>query len=146
MTLRPNDELEWDAEAMACVSKTFNHDFRHGRVVVSGSPPPGGVHAVTYGTSGEALPRQCCRFTSLIKAEWWHHYRHGRAPPSLGKGDSWVRLGRWERNKNSSSAARRHGLRGGGSGRGGGHRGLLGGAAGPRRSRRAGTLSSPVRS
>ena len=105
VTLTPNDVLSWDPERKGCVSRRLRS--------------LGGV--ATYGSSGERLPRQCCRFTSLIKAEWWHHYRSGQAPPSLGEGDSWVRLGRWEKRKNGSdmaaSTASRHGLVGGTRGR-----------------------------
>ena len=113
-TLRPNDELTWDGEMHACVSRKV-------------SAAVAARQAVTYGMSAERLPRQCCRFTSLIKAEWWHHYRSGAAPPSLGPGDSWVRLGRWVRNKSAPAVAT--GLlpprarRSGGRRHGGGHGG-----------------------
>ena len=41
---------------------------------------------VTYGASAQAVPKQCCRFTTLLKAEWWHHYRSGAALPRAGCG------------------------------------------------------------
>jgi hypothetical protein len=81
-TLGPNDVLSWSRKRRACVS-------RHG-----------GAGVVMYGApSMQALPLPCCRFTSLIKAEWWHHYRKGPTLPSLGTADSWIRPGRWLRNK-----------------------------------------------
>ena len=130
LTLGPNDVLTWDPDYQSCVSRT--HSGSH-------TAPAGVGHAttgpqvVTYGRSGVPLPHQCCRFTSLIKAEWWQHYRSGERLPSLGAGDSWVRLGRWVRNKNNLTTAaisRRvaswwrvsggKGMGGGGKGAGGG--------------------------
>ena len=85
VTLGPNDVLSWDSAQQACVSRTWGGSARG--------------QAVTYAESALPLPKQCCRFTSLIKAEWWQHYRAGVRLPSLGSGDSWVRPGRWVRNK-----------------------------------------------
>ena len=84
-TLGPNDVLSWNGTQQACVSRRFRGSIRG--------------QAVTYAHSALPLPKQCCRFTSLIKAEWWQHYRAGVRLPSLGSGDSWVRPGRWVRNK-----------------------------------------------
>lgn len=136
LTLTPNDVLSWDDEARP--ASTGRRGGGRGGCV-SRVWQGGGV--VVYGHSGEALPRQCCRFTSLLKAEWWHHYRAGAAPPSLGQGDSWVRLGRWERRKNGSDmeagVASHHGLVGGtghksprGTGMGRTRRGAGGGGGG----------------
>ena len=80
-TLLPNDELLWDTPSKQCISRRHSH---------TGQPEGEEPMGVVYGASGEALPKQCCRFTSLIKAEWWHHYRSGAPPPSLGEGDAWV--------------------------------------------------------
>lgn len=97
-TLMPNDVLSWDAKRAVCVSRVGSAAAAAAAGgEASGASP---LSAVGYAKAeGGLLPRQCCRFTSLIKAEWWHHYRGGAAPPSLGVGDSWVRLGRWVRNK-----------------------------------------------
>ena len=54
VTLGPNDVLSWDSEKRACVSRMYRG---------SGSGGAGDLQtqAVTYGTSGGPLPRQCCR-------------------------------------------------------------------------------------
>ena len=101
VTLGPNDVLSWDTKNAACVSRRHSLATSRGEYVSYGGDADSGG-----GPRGEKLPLQCCRFTSLIKAEWWHHYRSGPILPSLGGDDSWVRLGRWVKNKTKIAKAR----------------------------------------
>jgi hypothetical protein len=89
VTLHPNDELFWHTPSRACISRRLTSS----RDVRGGGETSWAAYAATYATSGLPLPIQCCRFTSLIKAEWWHQCVPGSRSLDLCSCALWLSVG-----------------------------------------------------
>jgi hypothetical protein len=74
VTASPNDDLSWDERSGVCRSVVTGRDVRW----------RGGEWGAPRGAGGTTpVPRQCCTFETLIKAEW-NHYIRQVAPEAAG--------------------------------------------------------------